>query len=411
MNRYLLVFIFILQAICSSAQDFDEYFEDNTMRIDYAFAGNNQQQSIYLKGLFKKDEWAGRKARLAEEFLSGNGQLRVFDHASGKLIYVHTFSTLFTEWLLEEEATRVSKSFDASYNIPFPKKPVDVKITLTNNHRKVVAELNHTIDPKDILIRKLGDNGTPYKYIIRNGSITDCIDLAIVAEGYTADEMDKFYKDCDRACDALFTHEPFTTLKKKFNVVAVAPTSLQSGPSVPHDGTWTNTALGTHFDTFYSQRYLTTPNDQKLNDILSGVPFEHIIVLVNTSIYGGGGIFNEWLTCSTDHPTFNKVLVHEFGHSFAGLADEYAYGEQVDPPYPADTEPWEPNITTKKDFDSKWKDMMGKDGVGLFEGAGYMKTGCFRPVDNCRMKVNEVKDFCPVCTRAIIRITDFYSAK
>lgn len=411
MRKTILLFAFILQAISLQAQEFDKFFEDNTLRIDYILSGNNKSQAIYVKELCKKDLWAGRKARLTEEFLSGNGQLRVYDHESGKLIYVHAFSTLFQEWLLEEEATRVSRAFEVSYNVPFPKRPVDVKVTLTDNHRKVIAEMKHTVDPADILIRKTGDNGIPYKYIMKNGDISDCIDLAFVAEGYTADEMEKFYTDCNRAVEALFTHEPFTTLKSKFNVVAVAPVSKDSGPSVPHKGVWHATALNSHYDTFYSNRYLTTSSDHRLNDILSCVPFEHVIILVNTPIYGGGGIFNEWLTTSTDHPTFKQVLVHEFGHSYAGLADEYAYGEQVEPPYPADTEPWEPNITTKKDFDSKWKDMMGRDGVGLFEGAGYMKTGCYRPVENCRMRVNEVPNFCPVCTRAILRITDFYTAK
>ena len=246
MRKTILLFAFILQAISLQAQEFDKFFEDNTLRIDYILSGNNKSQAIYVKELCKKDFWAGRKARLTEEFLSGNGQLRVYDHKSGKLIYVHAFSTLFQEWLLEEEATRVSRAFEVSYNVPFPKRPVDVKVTLTDNHRKVIAEMKHTVDPADILIRKTGGNGIPYKYIMKNGDISDCIDLAFVAEGYTADEMEKFYTDCNRAVEALFTHEPFTTLKSKFNVVAVAPVSKDSGPSVPHKGVWHATALNSH---------------------------------------------------------------------------------------------------------------------------------------------------------------------
>lgn len=406
---FILAIIAVKICIPAAAQSFDEFFKDSTLRVDYILAGDIKSQSIYLKEVLKKDKWAGRRNNLTKNFLNGNGQIKVYDHNTGKLIYVHTFSSLFQEWVLTEEATRVKKAFEVSYNLPFPRSEVDIKFTLTNNHNKVVAELSHTITPQDILIREIGDNGIPTRMLMQNGNLAECVDLVFVAEGYTEAEMGKFYKDCDRAMEALFTHEPFATLKSRFNVLAVASSSKQSGPSQPLKHSWTETALGSNYSTFYMDRYLTTSRDHRLNDILSGVPFEHIIILVNTPVYGGGGIYNQWMTVSSDHPTFKQVLVHEFGHSYAGLGDEYDYGDQVEPPYPADTEPWEPNITTLKDFDSKWKDMVGKDGVGVFEGAGYMTKGCYRPVEKCRMKVNNVKDFCPVCTRAINRITEFYT--
>ena len=274
--------------------------------------------------------------------------------------------------------------------------------------------------------------------------ITGCIDLAIVAEGYTEAQMGKFYHDCQRAVDALFEREPFKSLKDRFNVVAVAAPSQDAGPTVPHHNVWHNTPAGSHYDTFYSDRYLMSQDIHKIYDLLAGVPFEHIMVLVNSDTYGGGGIYNQVTFSTSDHPTFKEVFVHEFGHSYAGLADEYAYDDQASEWYPADTEPWEPNVTTLKDFDSKWADMMPKKQpiptpldpkvpdfkridkndakamealnkctqvVGVFEGAGYQSKGCYRPAQECRMKINEVEDFCPVCTRAIIRITDFYTAK
>lgn len=451
MIRKLLVAAFVLMSFffsaVSKAQSFDQYFEDNTLRIDYVFAGNAKEQHIYVEQLYKQSRWAGRRNRLSEKFLNGNGQLVVRDHATQEVIYVWTFSTLFQEWQQEEEARHVDRCFQSSYNIPFPKAPIDVTVTLTDNHNVVKSSLTHTIDPKDILIRQLCDNGIPFKYVWLGKdtlNIEDCVDLAILAEGYTADEMDKFYKDCERAVDALFTWEPFKSLKDRFNVVAVASPSLQAGPSVPHEGVWHNTASHSHYDTFYSQRYLTSKDIHAIYDQLACVPFEHIMVLVNSAIYGGGGIYNQVTLATSDHPTFKQVFVHEFGHSYAGLADEYAYGDQVEEFYPADTEPWEPNVTTLKDFSSKWADMMpagqpiptpldpnvpdyrkiGKDDaeamaklnactqvVGVFEGAGYMTKGCYRPAQECRMKINEVQDFCPVCARAIRRITDFYTAK
>lgn len=474
MKRYLLgalMLLFALLALPTSqlrAQSFDTYFEDNTLRLDYIFAGNDHEQHIYLEQLYKQPRWAGRRSRLAETFLIGNGQLTVRDHATQELLYVWTFSTLFQEWQNEDEAKHVNRAFETSYNIPFPKAPVDVTVTLTDNHNKVTSRLTHTVDPTDILIRQLGPTGIPFHYVWKGQqgaakevstasrnyiptpydpfegvNITDCIDLAIVAEGYTEEQMGKFFHDCERAVDALFAWEPFASLKERFNVVAVAAPSAQPGPSVPHQGIWSQTAAQSHYDTFYSNRYLMSQEMHRIYDLLAGVPFEHIMVLVNTDTYGGGGIYNQVLFATSDHPTFREVFVHEFGHSYAGLGDEYAYDDMDSEWYPADTEPWEPNLTTLHDFASKWADLLPEGQpvptpldprvpdyrkargdaaqlerinactqvVGVFEGAGYQSKGCYRPAQECRMKINEVRDFCPVCARAIRRITDFYTAR
>lgn len=477
------VLTILLSAITigSHAQDFDRYFEDKTLRLDYILAGDAKEQHIFLEEMMQQDKWAGRHNRLSEKFLNGNGQIVVRDQKTKDIIYIWTFSTLFQEWLQYDEAKKVKKAFEASYNIPFPKAPVDITITLTDNHGKVTTELTHSVDPKDILIRRIGDNGIPFHYVWKGNNtstpketedvlnktndsskpikrnyvyteynpmegvnIENCVDLAIVAEGYTEAQMGKFYNDCQRAVDALFAREPFKSLKNRFNVVAVAAPSQDAGPSVPHTGVWKRGTSGAHYDTFYSDRYLMSQNMHQIYDLLSGVPFEHIMVLVNSDTYGGGGIYNQVTFSTSDHPTFKEVFVHEFGHSYAGLADEYAYDDMDEQWYPADTEPWEPNITTLKDFNSKWADMMPKKTpiptpldpkvpnfrsmdkndakekaklnaatqvVGVFEGAGYQSKGCYRPAQECRMKINEVEDFCPVCSRAIRRITDFYTAK
>ena len=456
MKRILFTLSIAILAMTAMAQQFDDVFESRTLRLDYIFAGNHDAQQIYLEQMYVTPQWAGRKSRLADVPLKGNGQIQVKDHATGQVLFVHTFSTLFQEWLATEEATKVSKAFATSYNVPMPKQPVDVTVSLTDFHGKVVTSLTHTVDPADILIRQIGDNGIPYHYIWKGKTvetqnvaspdqpgkrdytptegpldgepdITECIDLAIVAEGYTRAQMGKFYTDCQRVVDALFAHEPFTSMKDRFNVVAVAAESLTSGPSVPHLGRWSATPVGTHYDTFYSDRYLMTQDIHRLYDVLSGVPFEHIIVLVNSDTYGGGGIYNQVMVTTSDHPTFSQVLVHEFGHAYAGLA--------------ADTEPWEPNLTTLVDFQSKWADMVPKgvaiptppdpkvpnyrkittvkeqrlldaatQRVGVFEGGGYQSKGVYRPAQECRMKINEVQNFCPVCSRAIQRITDFYTS-
>ena len=435
-----LVAMALLGTVAASAQNFDDYFEDKTLRLDYIVAGDSVNQSIYFEQAYSTPTWAGRKTRLAEKFLNGNGQVTVYEHGTDKVLYVNTFSTLFQEWQLTAEAKHLRKAFESSFIVPFPKQKVDVAITLTDTHQKVTTELRHTVDPTDILTRPLGENGIPYKYIVKSGNTADCIDLAIVAEGYRQNQMDKFYKDAQRAADAIFEREPFKSLKPQFNVVAVAAPSLDEGPSIPHDGKWTTTLANSHYDTFYSKRYLTTSKIHRIYDALSNVPFEQIIVLINAETYGGGGIYNQVTLSTADHPTFKKVLVHEFGHGYAGLGDEYSTDE-YDPMYPSDTEPWEPNLTTLKDFQSKWADMMPKGvkiptplaklpdnkniknekeqkklndavfKIGVFEGAGNQSKGCYRPAQVCRMRINEVDDFCPVCQRAIKRITDFYTGK
>lgn len=443
----LTMALLLIMSTKVSAQSFDDYFEDATLRLDYIFAGNAKEQRIYLEDLKRQDHWAGRRYNLSENFLEGNGQITVRDHATQKVIYTWAFSTLFQEWLHEEEAQSVDRAYESSYNIPYPKQEIDVTVTLTDNHKNVVAKMKHTVDPKDILIRHIGDNGIPYKYIWKAtpaqvANIRDCIDIAILAEGYTAEEQEKFYHDCERAAEALFAWEPFKSMKERFNIVAVAAPSQQSGPSVPRQKQWKSTATSSHYDTFYSDRYLTTKNIHHIYDLLSGVPFEHIIVLVNSNVYGGGGIFNQLTVTTSDNPNFKPVLVHEFGHSYGGLADEYAYGNSYEIWYPSDVEPWEPNITTLHDFKSKWQDLMPKKTpiptpldpkvpdyrimdfsnakqmarlnaatqvVGVFEGAGYQTKGCYRPAQECRMKINEVEDFCPVCSRSLRGLTEYYT--
>lgn len=133
------------------------------------------------------------------------------------------------------------------------------------------------------------------------------------------------------------------------------------------------------------------------------------------------------------------MTVHEFGHSFGGLGDEYFYDNEDDGSYPADIEPWEPNITTLVNFDAKWKDMVSpgtpiptpwedaggdrekrmkhktvvKEGaeetVGVYEGGGGMKKGVYRPALTCRMRDNYHPTFCPVCQEALKRLIEFYT--
>ena len=397
--------------------------QDRTLRVDYIFSGTDKSQEISLDEMSVFDGWAGRRVNLDEAPLRGNGQISLTDAQTGDVLYRQSFSTLFQEWQTTEEATRVRKSFENVFLLPMPSASAVVKVELYDFRGNVSSSLSHVVDPSDILIRRLDPKPAPHKYLLKSGNVEDCIDVAIVAEGYTVEEADKFYAQAQVAMEAILAHEPFAQYKDRFNFVAVALPSEDSGVSVPGEGLWKKTALGAHFNTFYMDRYLTTLRLRQMHDRLCGVPYEHIVILANTDTYGGGGIFNSYTLTTAGHPSFKPVVVHEFGHSFAGLADEYYYDDQFVEYYYPDCEPWEQNISTLYDFESKWNDMLpegtviptasveGNSVVGVYEGAGYQSKGVYRPFPDCRMKTNAAESFCPVCQRAVARIIEFYTVE
>ena len=413
------------------AQTFEEWFDDRTLRLDYVFAGDASRQELYVDQLSQLPRWFGRRTRLAELPLAGNGQITVRAHRSQQVIYRHAFSTLFQEWLATDEAKHVRRSFENVFLVPFPRDTVDVTVELFDFHSRVQASMTHTVSPTDILISHKGKGTktphagmanaargdgqrrtrgfqTPYVTLQQAADTTRCIHIAYVPEGYTEEQMFSFLDHCRIAMEALFRHEPFKAMRARFNIIALLAPSVDSGVSEPGNGLWLNTALDSHFDTFYSQRYLTTLHLKRLHDLLAGTPYEHIIILANTSHYGGGGIYNSYNLSYTGGEKFESVVVHEFGHSFGGLADEYPYGDD-DPMYFSDTEPWEPNLTTLHDFSSKWQNLIDDGRASLIEGGGYLSKGVWRGKEDCRMRTNEEPDFCPVCQQALRRLINFYT--
>ena len=408
------------------------FAQDKTLRVDYIFSGTAKSQVISLDEMSCYDGWAGRSVNVDSVPVRGNGQIALTDAETGKVLYRQSFSTLFQEWQTTEEATRISKAFENVFLLPMPAESAYVYIELYDVKGNVASSHRHLVDPADVLIRRVNPEPAPHRYILKSGEVADKIDVAIVAEGYTDVESDLFYEDARKAVDAILSHEPFGSYKDCFNFVAIALPSQDSGVSVPYEGVWKDTAVKSHFSTFYMDRYLTTLRLKNLHDKLAGVPYEHIIILANTDTYGGGGILNSYTLTTAHHPSFKPVVVHEFGHSFAGLGDEYYYDDQYSEYYYPDCEPWEQNITTLFDFQSKWDDMLPrtiaiptapvenvwkeiKDGktpeslVGVYEGAGYQSKGVYRPYPDCRMKTNAAPAFCPVCQRAIARVIEHYT--
>ena len=402
------LFVAILGLFICNANSYSQSYSQ-TLRVDYIFSGTDKASEISLDEMSCFDGWAGRRVNLKEVPVRGNGQILMTDAQSGDTLYRQSFSTLFQEWQTTEEATKVRKSFENVFLLPMPQTHAEVRVEMYDFYGNVCASLKHNVDPKDVLIRRLSPVSAEHKYLLKNGLPEDKIDVVIVAEGYKSEDMATFYADAKKAMDALFRHEPFGKYKSSFNIVAVALESEDSGVSVPGAGEWKNTALKAHFNTFYMDRYLTTLRLKNMHDKLCGIPYEHIIILANTDTYGGGGIYNSYTLTTAHHPSFEPVVVHEFGHSFAGLADEYYYDDMYVQFYYPHTEPWEQNITTLKDFESKWKDMLDAGQAQLLEGAGYQSKGVWRPAADCRMHTNRADCFCPVCQRAISRIIEFYT--
>ena len=421
MKNILFAVVATLCSVSLFAQEFEERFEDRTLRIDYTFSGNASEQHVALDRLSSTNDWWGRRINLTTNPLRGNGDLTIIDKQSGQTIYTTSFSSLFQEWITTEEALTVSRSFEFTLLIPMPRNEAIAQLALRDNTGKE-SKHSFVINPKDVLIR---DNSNakplPYTYIHKGGDSKGTIDVAILAEGYTANEMELFMEDARITAEEILSYEPFNSHRDKFNFIAVATPSVDSNVSVPQQGEWRNTAVGSNFMTFYMPRYLTSSNVYAMYDLVTNIPCEHFVILANTDTYGGGGIFNSYTLTTAHHRDFRPVVVHEFGHSFGGLGDEYFYdtNDDNDNMHSITHEPWEPNITTLVDFNSKWADMV-EEGVetpsaptkereenytvGVYEGGGYLTKGIFRPAVVCRMRNNTAERFCPVCERALERV-------
>lgn len=417
------IFALLMAATAASTPTFDDSFADRTLRIDYQLCGDKSAQHIFLAGMKTDSVWAGRRHRLNELPLEGRGQLIMTSAETGDTLYSTSFCSLFNEWLDTDEAASTSKAFEHTVLVPMPKKAVNITVTLTDPYRKPMTMLSHTVNPNDILIDRTTSVIPPYRYLHQGNTPDKAIDVAILAEGYSHDQIDLFYADALTAVESILSHQPFADNKDNFNFVAVASTTANTDVSHPKDGQWTDSAFGSHFSTFYSDRYLTTPHVFAVNDALRGIPYEHIIILANTPEYGGGGIYNSYTLTTSRHDAFRPVVTHEFGHSFGGLADEYFHDNEVyTNEYPLDVEPWERNVTTLADFNGKWEDLIeadtpiptliseeGTNPTGVYEGGAYVSKGVYRSTPDCRMKTNTATHFCPACQLALTRLIEFYT--
>ena len=402
--------------------NFDDYFEPKTLRFDFFLAGSANSQDVYFSGFREEPHWGGSLTNLENNPEFGGYLYRVYDEASGKLIFRKGFNSLFQEWQTTDEAKHTKRSYSQVIVMPYPKNSIRLEI-LTRNYDTGKFELlfETSLQPDCIYINRENLPEYPVTQILYNGHHSQKVDLVFVAEGYTLVEMNKFRADAARLADYLFNTKPFDERKADFNVWAVETPSQETGTDIPGQNVWKHTALNSHFWTFGIERYLTAPDLSLIRDKVWNVPCDAVYVIVNSDIYGGGGIYNYWGISTSDHPQSGAVFIHEFGHSFAGLADEYFSAEVAyEDYYNLKLEPWEQNITTLVNFETKWKNMLPAatpvptppnenepDRLGVYEGGGYMTEGIYRPVINCMMRTLSA-GFCPVCQRAINRKIDFH---
>jgi hypothetical protein len=441
-----------------------------TLRVDYYHSGDASQEHFSLDRVVVESlPWPGNPGRPVDDTNLGKYLFEVIDRQTNRVLYSRGFASVYGEWETTGEANEVWRTFHESLRFPAPAAPVQVllkKRDARNAFREVWSVL---VDPKDPFVDTAAPASPgPLLEIEHNGPSAQKVDFLILGDGYTATERSKFEKDAKRLVDILFSTSPFKERRKDFNVWGLCPPAAESGISRPSTGIHRRSPVGATYDAFGSERYVLTFENRAMRDIASFAPYEFIEILTNSRTYGGGGIFGLYSTVAADSLWSPYVFIHEFGHHFAALADEYYTSDVAYEPADDIVEPWEPNVTGQADRDSlKWKDLVepgtpvptpwpketfekqaaeiqkrrreiraqnrpedemdalfleeraaetkllgsapyaGK--VGAFEGANYAARGYYRPQTDCIMFTRDQVPFCRVCQRGIERVIDFYS--
>ena len=463
--------IMILVFSLAFAQDinYSDYFTDNTLRFDYYHSGIADAEYISLDELRLENKWPGSRKNLIDEMQLGLYRFEVLDSASGNLICAYQFASIFGEWQTTGEASDgVWRTFHESQRFPEPKKPFTIILKKRNPDGSYVQIYKSDHNPQSHYINRsqVMQSHRIWK-IFESGSTENKVDILVLGDGYREDDAKQFKKNAKHLINVLFETEPFKARKSDFNVWAIDVFSDETGLSNPRQNIWKRSALGLTFNAFDSDRYVLTYENKNLREIAAQAPYDAIFIIFNDPKYGGGGIYNLWSTVSALSSEADYVFVHEFGHSFASLADEYYTSDvayQVSLP---EYEPNDPNVTALFDPENlKWKHLVEdgtpiptfwdqasydsiaveyrqqrrqliKDGasvsemealtqkidairksvindnkyygkVGAFEGGGYLAKGIYRPEIDCIMFSRNRNDFCKVCLEAIEKMIDWY---
>jgi len=463
---FLILVFFSFQSLGDVS--FEQYFKDQTMRLDYFHTGTATEEHFSLDRMVNDGPWAGSKQQLVDELRLGKYFFEIQDPQTEDVLYSRGYSSIYGEWETTAEAKKEWGVFHESVRFPWPEKKVKLVIYKRNEQQKFQPVWQYMVDPSSRKVNPVELN-TPYQVydVAEHGKPEEKVDIVLLSEGYTQEEMDEFHADADKFARALFSTEPFASRKEDFNIRAVEVPAPNSGLNHPQQDIYNRSALSVSYGAFGSQRYALGYDNKKIRDAASSVPYEFTAILMNDSIYGGGGIYRLYITAASDNAFHDYLFVHEFGHHFASLADEYytsatAYemGSQV-------VEPYELNVTTYTDREKiKWADMIkehtplptpwGQEKfnrhsnqiqekrqqmrdakvsedkmeklfmqqrkweekylsqiphageVGAYEGAMYHSKGIYRSEPNCIM-FTRTDYFCGACQRAINMVIDQYT--
>jgi hypothetical protein len=441
----------------------------STMRLDYYHTGNVSTEMFSVDRVVVEPlPWPGNPRKNIDETNLGKYLFEVRDRANNKLLYSRGFASIYGEWETTDEAKSANRTFHESLRFPAPTGPVQIVLKKRDSNNAFREIWSTIVDPKDMFVdtSKPASPG-PLIGIQNSGDSAEKVDFLLLGDGYTAAERGKFEKDARRLVEILFATSPYKERRKDFNVWALCPAAAESGISRPSTGIHRASPLGASYDAFGSERYVLTYENRALRNVASFAPYEFIEIITNSRTYGGGGIFGLYSTVAADSEQAPYVFVHEFGHHFAGLADEYYTSPVAYTPAAVKTEPWEPNVTALLDPASlKWKDLVQPGTpiptpwqkeeyekhsreygerrakiraenrpesemealfrenreweikffaaekyaakVGAFEGAMYEAKGYYRPEIDCIMFTRSAA-FCAVCRRGIERVIELYS--
>jgi hypothetical protein len=442
-----------------------------TMRVDFYHTGNVAQELFSLDRVtIEPLEWPGDPEKAVDDTNLGKYLFEVRDRATNRIIYSRGFASIYGEWETTDEARSANRTFHESLRLPAPERPAQVilkKRDQANAFREIWSVI---VDPKDIFVDTSKPPAPgPLIEIQKSGPPASKVDFLILGDGYTAREVKKFEADARRLMEILFATSPFKERRRDFNVWALCPAAAESGISRPSTGVHRHSPVGATYDAFGSERYVLTFDNRAFRNVAQFAPYEFVEIITNSRTYGGGGIFGLYSTVAADSAQAPYIFVHEFGHHFAGLADEYYTSPVAYAPSTVRTEPWEPNVTALLDPKNlKWRDLVAagtpiptpwqkeefekhareyskrraairaenrpeeemealfrenrefelrlfgaekyRGKVGAFEGANYEATGYYRPEVDCIMFTRS-QAFCAVCRRAIERVVDLYARR
>ncbi|HJV90883.1 MAG TPA: M64 family metallopeptidase [Holophagaceae bacterium] len=441
-----------------------------TLRVDLHHQGTATTESFSLdRVVLEPLPWPGNPAKSVDDSNLGKYRFEVRDPKSGRVLYSRGFASIMGEWQDTAEAQKRSRVFEESLRFPCPEGPVTVAYQKRNAALAFEDVWKVDVDPKDTFVdRAKPRSAGPLLKIQNHGDSAAKVDLLILGDGYTAAERPKFERDAKRLSALLFAQEPFKSHRTDFNVWGLCPPAAESGISRPSTGIHRHNPVGSTYDAFGSERYVLTFDNKAFREFASQAPYDFVEILVNGKTYGGGGIHQLYSTVASDNAFSPYVFVHEFGHHFAGLADEYYTSDVALELGKARQEPWEPNVTADPrnpkwkalltaglELPTPWKKaefeafshgiqkerrairaanqpesvmealfrreeahestLLGTDTysgkVGAFEGANYEATGYYRSQEDCIMFTRDQVPFCAACRKAIEGVIWQYTAR